>query len=88
MPMPWRKPLPKPIRLTDGRVLETLLDARNVLSEADADKRPSALRALELLLEASESGDPVDIQVAANHVAVALGQRKLLAYVSRCVAHA
>jgi hypothetical protein len=50
-----------------------------VLSEADADKSPSALRALELLLEASESGDPVDIQVAANHVAVALGQRKLLA---------
>jgi hypothetical protein len=63
--MPWRKPLPKPITLIDGRVLETLLDARDVLSEADADKSPSALRALELLLEASESGDPVAIQVAA-----------------------
>ena len=36
--MPWSKPLPKPITLTDGRVLETLLDARNVLSEAAADK--------------------------------------------------
>ena len=59
--------------------METLLDARNVLSEADADKSPSVLRALELLLEASESGDPVVIQVAANHVAVALGDRKLLA---------
>ena len=75
--MPWHKPLPKPITLTDGRVLETLLDARNVLSETDTD--PSARRALGLLLEALESGDPVDIQVAANHVVVALGQRKLLA---------
>jgi hypothetical protein len=77
--MPWRKQLPKPITLNDGRVLETLLDARDVLSEADADKSPSTLRALELLLEASESGDPVAIQVAINHVAVVLGQRKLLA---------
>jgi hypothetical protein len=76
--MPWSKLLPKPITLTNGRVLETLLDARNVLSETDTDKSPSALRALELLLEASETGDPVDIQVAANQVAVALGQRKLL----------
>jgi hypothetical protein len=77
--MPWSKPLPNPITLTDGRVLETLLDARNVLSEADADKSLSTLRALELLLEASESDDSVAIQVAANHVAVALGRRKLLA---------
>ena len=76
--MPWRKPLPKPIMLIDGRVLETLLDARNLLSEADSDISPSALRALELLLAASQTGDPVDVQVAANHVAVVLGQRKLL----------
>ena len=54
--MPWRKPLPKPIMLIDGRVLETLLDARNLLSEADSDISPSALRALELLLEAVETG--------------------------------
>ena len=77
--MPWRKPLPKPIMLIDERVLETLLDARNLLSEAGPDISPSALRALELLLEAVETGDPVDLQVAANHVAVVLGERKLLA---------
>ena len=77
--MPWRKPLPKPIMLIDGRVLETLLDARNVICEEDLHQHPSARRALELLLEASETGDPVAIQVAANHVAVVLGQRKLLA---------
>jgi hypothetical protein len=76
--MPWRKPLPKPIMLIDGRVLETLLDARNLLSEAGPDISPSARRALELLLAASKTGDPVDVQVAANHVAVVLGQRKLL----------
>ena len=77
--MPWRKPLLKPITLVDGRALETLLDARNLLSEEDLDQHPSARRALELLLEASHTGDPVDIEVAANHVAVVLSQRKLLA---------
>jgi hypothetical protein len=64
--------------LIDGRVLETLVDARNLLSEADSDISHSALRALGLLLEASETGDPADIQVAADQVAVVLGQRKLL----------
>ena len=56
--MPWRTPLPKPIMLIDGRVLETLLDARELLSEAHPDVSPSALRALELLLEAARDGRP------------------------------
>jgi hypothetical protein len=77
--MPWSKPLPTPIMLIDGRVVETLLDARNLICEEDLNQHPSARRALKLLLEASETGDPVDIQVAANHVAVVLGERKLLA---------
>jgi hypothetical protein len=77
--MPWRKPLPKPIVLIDGRVVVTLLDARNLICEEDLHQHPSARRALELLLEASQTGDPVDIRVAANHVAVVLGERKLLA---------
>jgi hypothetical protein len=34
---------------------------------------------LELLLEASETGDPADIHVAADQVTAVLGQRKLLA---------
>ena len=72
--MPWTKPLPKPIVLVDGRVLETLLDARDLLSEKDLGKHPTARRALELLLEASETGDPADIQAAADQVVVALGQ--------------
>jgi hypothetical protein len=77
--MTWERKLSRPIALVDGRVLETLLDARDLISEEDPDQHPSALRALEFLLEASETGDPVAIQVAANHVAVVLGQRKLLA---------
>jgi hypothetical protein len=76
--MPWRKPLPKPIVLIDGRVLEILLDARTVLIDEDLGSHPAVRRALELLLEASETGDPADIQVAADQVAVVLGQRKLL----------
>ena len=77
--MPWRKPLRKSIVLIDGRVLETLLDARAVLVEGDLGKSSAVLRALELLLEASETGDPADMQVAADQVAVVLGQRKLIA---------
>ena len=76
--LPSGERLPKPIMLIDGRVLETLLDARNLLCEGDLGKDPAALRALELLLDASETGDPADIQVAADQVAGVLGQRKLL----------
>jgi hypothetical protein len=76
--MPWRKPLPTPIVLINGRVVETLLDARNLICEEDLYQHPSARRALELLLEASETGDPADIQVAADQVAVALGQLKMI----------
>ena len=77
--MPWRKPLPTPIVLIDGRVVETLLDARTLICEENLDQHPSAQRALELLLEASETGDPADIHVAADRVTAVLGQRKLLA---------
>lgn len=76
--MPWRKPLPMPITLVDGRTLEWLLDARNLIVEEDLDKHPAARRALELLLEASETGDPTDIQVAADQLMVVLKQRKLV----------
>jgi hypothetical protein len=77
--MPWSKPLPQPVRLVDGRVLETLLHARDLVGEEDLAKHPSALRALELLLEASETGDPADIQVAADQVMIVLDRHKLLA---------
>jgi hypothetical protein len=75
--MPWRKPLPKPITLTDGRVLEILLDARQVLITEDLSAIPASRRALELLLKASETGEPAE--VAADQVAAVLEQRKLLA---------
>jgi len=77
--MPWSKPLPKPITLADGRVLATLLDARNLLVEGNLREDPAAVRALELLLEAAETGDPADIQVAADQVTVVLGRWKPLA---------
>ena len=77
--MPWSKPLPQPIRLVDGRVLETLLHARDLVSEEDLGKNSAARRALELLLEASETGAPADIQVAADQVMIMLERHKLLA---------
>ena len=76
--MPWSKSLPKPIMLVDGRVLETLLDVRDRIAEVDLDKIPAARRALELLLEASETGDPADIQVAYDQVTVVLKRWELL----------
>jgi hypothetical protein len=77
--MPWRKPLLKPITLVDGRVLKTLLDVQEVIVPEDLSKNPAARRALELLLEASETGDPADIQVATDQVMIVLSQRRLLA---------
>jgi len=51
---------------------------REVIVTADVSKDPGARRALELLLEASETGDPADIQFAANRLVIVLSQRKLL----------
>jgi hypothetical protein len=53
MAMPWRKPLPLPIKLADGRVLETLLDLGNLLAGdtlAGVTRSPALEHALELLL--------------------------------------
>jgi hypothetical protein len=69
--MPWRDPLPAPIRLIDG--------ARILLVAEDLYHQPGTRDALELLLEASQTGDQKDIQAATNQVIIVLGQRKLLA---------
>lgn len=79
--MPWRKPLPLPIKLDDGRVLETLLDLGNLLTGdtfAGVTRSPALEHALQLLLKASETGDPADIHAAADQTVIVLDQRKLL----------
>jgi len=79
--MPWRMPLPKPMTLASGRVLETLGDLGSLLTSdtfADVHRSPALEHALELLLKASESGDPADIQAAADQAVIVLDQRKLL----------
>jgi hypothetical protein len=78
LPMPWRKPLPKPITLTDGRILETLLDAQRSNSHRGREQR--SWGAARLGIAARSLGDrrPADIQFAANRLVIVLSQRKLL----------
>ena len=80
--MYWRASLPRPIKLADGRVLETLLDAGNFLVGDTFDgvtQGPPVERALELLLRASETGDATDIRAAANHLATVLRMWRMVA---------
>ena len=60
--------------------METLGDLGRLLTDDkfNGSRTPALQFALELLLKASETGDPVDIQVAAGHAAIALHERKLL----------
>jgi hypothetical protein len=79
--MPWRMPLSKPITLADGCVLETLGDVGRLLTSDrfnGVSRSPALEYALELLLKASETGDLLDIQVAAAQATIALHERKLL----------
>ena len=61
--MSWSKKLPEPIRLRDGRELLTLSDARAlILGLAESRQhRPTWAYAVELLLQAAETGKRADI---------------------------
>jgi hypothetical protein len=63
----WERNFTEPIRLRDGRSIETLLHARDlILSLYEVQQqRPFWIYAAELLLAAVDSGDPRDIQHAA-----------------------
>jgi hypothetical protein len=59
----WTKRLPEPVRLRDGRELKTLSDARAlILGLAESRQhRPTWAYAVELLLQAAETGKRTDI---------------------------
>jgi hypothetical protein len=76
--MPWRKPLPEPIILTDGRVLEQLRDVREVLIEPPVFKDPAVQQALQLMLEAAETDHAANLQAAIDQVTFVLRHHKLL----------
>ena len=61
--MSWTKKLPEPIRLHDGRELKTLSDARAlILGLAESRQhRPTWAYAVELLLQAAETGKRADV---------------------------
>ena len=64
--MSWTKKLPESIKLRDGRELRTLSDARAlVLSLAESRQhRPTWAYAVELLLQAAETGNREDVKDA------------------------
>jgi hypothetical protein len=71
--MPWHAPLAYELTLTDGRVLRTLHDARDLFtSSAFSGITHSSPHALHLLLMAAATGKPNDIEAATDQIAVAL----------------
>jgi hypothetical protein len=76
----WSKKLPEPIKLRDGRELHTLSDARAlILGLAESRQhRPTWAYAVELLLQAAETGnhgDVVDAWAQISRAAYAEGLR-------------
>jgi hypothetical protein len=58
----WERKLPEPIKLRDGRELRTLSDARTlILGLAGSRHRPTWAYAVELLLQAAETGKRADV---------------------------
>jgi hypothetical protein len=73
--MPWSKPLAHELTLKDGRTLRTLHDARDVFASgvfAGVKHSPPLEHAIDLLIDAAESGKPDDIKAATDQVAIAL----------------
>ena len=70
----WDRKFAEPIRLRDGRLIETLAQARGlILSLTEIQQqRPFWAYAGELLLAAAESGEAPDIQDAASQLLRAL----------------
>jgi hypothetical protein len=68
----WERKLPDPIRLRDGRELKTLSDSRAlILGLAESRQhRPTWAYAVELLLQAADSGKPDDLKDAWAQVPV------------------
>jgi hypothetical protein len=73
--MPWNRPLARDLVLTNGRVLRTLHDARDVFASgafAGVKHSPPLEHAIDLLIDAADSGKPGDIKAATDQVAIAL----------------
>ena len=70
----WRRQFTEPIRLSDGRSIVTLAQARDlILSLTDAQQqRPFWSYAVVLLLAAADSGEASDIQDAVRQLLRAL----------------
>ena len=70
--MSWTNPLARELVLTDGRVLRTLHDVRDVFASGRFDgvtKSPPLEYALDLLMLAAETGEPTDIDAATAQIA-------------------
>lgn len=72
----WKARLRKPIRLTDGRTLKTLSDARDmILALPEKDQREKKWQRLaDLLLAAANSGNAALISVLTGNIEEALSR--------------
>lgn len=79
--MRWSAPLSTPLTLSDGRVLRTLHDVRDVFA-SDAFRGvthwPALEHALDLLLRAAETGGEADIQAATDQACVVFRVRGMM----------
>ncbi len=78
--MPWSAPLTFPITLRDGREVETLRHAADLLLElpADVQRHDWNQYAAELLIKAAKSGRAGDIEDATWQVQRALSRERML----------
>jgi hypothetical protein len=76
----WSHKLPRALELRDGRKLQTLADASQVLLAMTEQRqlRPWNQHAAELLLKAAETGRRADLEAATAQVGRALAKEGML----------
>jgi hypothetical protein len=81
MPSNWSRKLSEPVKLKDGRILETLREVRDLILRLGSShqKHPWWTYTAELLLKAAESGKRTDIKLATDQLCRVLMRGGMLA---------
>ena len=78
--MNWDRKLPRPIVLKDGRKLVTLKDAGELIGSSQGVLKDAALEhAIELLMQAAQTGKSAHVAATAHQLRIVLNMRLLLA---------
>jgi hypothetical protein len=80
VPMNWAQKLPRPVVLKDGRSLDTLLDARDLIAAFPLPRQRDALweTAADLLYDAAHKSDDAAVRAFAVQLRLALNAEKLI----------